>query len=154
MLSDEELGLLEDELVSFLIVNGLTKDEWVKLNEVNPEKALDVIGIFSDTILQKVYERVRFIEHRSRKNCLVFRLGNDQIDLISLSLLDDNLDLSSPDSIHDVLVNHPSKLRIFSASKQYSGNREKEIHQMLEDGCVNSSESFWLSLENLINQQP
>ena len=69
MLSQEELELLEEDLKAFLIVNGIHADEWEQMNTAAPEKAIELVELFSDTVLQKVYENLRFIEHRTTRSC-------------------------------------------------------------------------------------
>jgi hypothetical protein len=65
ILSDEELAHLEDDFKQFLIVSEVHDDEWREMNKKDSEKALSLVRLFSDTVLQKVYEKVKFIEHRS-----------------------------------------------------------------------------------------
>ena len=106
--------------------------------------------LFSDNVLQIVYEKVRFIEHRSEKSCLVFNCKLEEVELISLNVKEGNSDLSTPESIQDALVNRCNEIALFKTSKKYSKNREMEIHEMLTQGCVNSSEEFWVALNKLI----
>ncbi len=150
ILSDEELKLFEDDLKHFLIANGIDGDSWEKINKEDPEKAVDLIGIFSDTILQKVYERIRFLEFRSKEKCFVFRMGEEGIELIALEG-SEKVDLSTPESIHSALIETPSEIKFFKTAKKYSLPREVEIHKMLNDGCVPSHETFWIQLNNVLN---
>jgi hypothetical protein len=154
ILSDEELAHLEDDLKQFLIVNEVHDDEWREMNKKDSEKALSLVRLFSDTVLQKVYEKVKFIEHRSSNACMVFRLGEDKMDLISIASSGEETDLSTPESIHEALVRMPEKLQFFRSSKPYEKDREMEIHEMIEGGCVNSSEAFWILLEKAISNEP
>lgn len=151
MLSEEELELLEDDLKQFLIVHGIHGEEWEKMNEEHPHEAVEMVGLFSDTVLQKVYEKLRFIEHRSSDSCMVFHLKEDGIAMLSINVKDEQVDLSTPESIHDALVNAPDHLTFFKSEKAYSKEREVEIHEMLEQGCVNSSEAFWMMLNKALN---
>lgn len=150
MLTDEELQLLEEDLKHFLIVHGVHGDEWKELNQEHPKEARNLVGLFSDTVLQKVYEKLRFIEHRTQASCMVFRLKEDRIEMISINAKGDALDLSNPEGIHDALVNHSADLTFFKNEKGYSKEREMEIHEMLEQGCVNSSEAFWMQLQKAL----
>jgi hypothetical protein len=150
MLSQEELELFEKDLKAFLIINGIHAEEWEEMNASNPEKAVEMVALFSDTVLQKVYEKIRFIEHRSQKSCMVFHLKEDGIDLISLNAQSDTVDLSTPETIHDALVKKSSDVAVFKTEKKYAKERETEIHEMLEQGCVNSSEAFWYQLEKIV----
>ena len=36
--------------------------------------------------------------------------------------------------------------------KKFNKTREEDIHEMLEQGCVLSSELFWNALENAISE--
>lgn len=154
ILSDEELAHLEDDFKQFLIVNEVHDDEWREMNKKDSEKALSLVRLFSDTVLQKVYEKVKFIEHRSPNACMVFKLGEDKMDLISIASSEKETDLSTPESIHEALVKMPEKLQFFRSTKPYIKDREMEIHEMIEGGCVNSSEAFWILLEKAISNEP
>lgn len=155
MLSREELSLLEDDLKQFLVVNHVYKEEWEIINAENPALAEELVSLFSDSVLQIVYEKIRFLEHRTKESCFVFRCGKDELELIAIQPKPghaDDVDLSTPESIHDALTKQADALSMFSHTKPYRMEREMEIHQMLEQGCVNSTESFWdalkLSLES------
>lgn len=150
MLTTEEMEIFNEDFKHFAIANGVSNEEWVEMNQSDPEKATKLVGLFSDTVLQKVYEKLKFIEHRSSSSCLVFKLNESDIDLISLNRKSEKIDLSSAESIHDALVKNPSELSIFRSKKNYSKVREEEIHEMLSQGCVNSSEAFWIMLEKVI----
>lgn len=148
LLTQEELTLLEDDLKQFLIVNHVYKEEWAEMNQSNPELAADMVALFSDNVLQIVYEKVRFLEHRSPDSCFVFQCHKDKLELIAIQKKDPaaTIDLSTPESIHEALTKTPEQLSFFRNEKPYSREREMEIHQMLEQGCVNSTESFWSAL--------
>lgn len=151
MLTREEMEIFDEDFKHFLIVNGVHNEEWVRLNEDQGERATQLVELFSDTVLQKVYEKVKFIEHRSKESCMVFQLKKDKIELIALNTKKEGADLSTPESIHRALSETPDLLTAFKTSKAYTKERELEIHQMLEQGCVNSSEAFWRSLEKVLS---
>lgn len=151
MLTQEELEHFEDELKQFLIVNGVDAQEWELMNISNKEKAMELVALFSDTVLQKVYQKIKYLEHRSKSSCMVFKFGQKHTELISINAkADTKIDLSTPESVHEALVKHPAQLTIFKSQKEYSGCREDEIHQMLESGCVNSTAEFWNMLEKVL----
>jgi hypothetical protein len=151
MLTTEEMEIFNEDFKHFAVANGVSNEEWLEMNESNKETATKLVCLFSDTVLQKVYEKLKFIEHRSKSSCLVFKLNESEIDLISLNAKTDKVDLSTAESIHEALVNNASELSIFQSKKKYSKVREEEIHEMLSQGCVNSSEAFWMLLEKVIN---
>lgn len=148
VLTGEELSLLENDLKQFLIVNHVYKEEWAEMNATKPELAQEMIELFSDSVLQIVYEKVRFLEHRSADSCFVFQCHPDKLELIAIQKKEgaSDVDLSTPESIHEALTQKPEMLSFFRHEKPYAQERETEIHQMLEQGCVNSTESFWNAL--------
>ena len=150
LLTKEELEPLSQDFKAFLIVNGVHNEEWVKLNEEEPEKAAELVGLFSDAVLQIVYEKMRFAEFRSAESCMVFHFGADALELISLNRKPGSTcDLSTPESIHEALTKHPGELTWFKTQKPYTDSREKELHELLEQGCFVSSEEFWNALLQL-----
>ena len=120
-------------------------------NENNDKRAVQLVELFSDTVLDKVYQKIRFIEFRSKNSCLVFHCQDEKMSLISIvPKSEGKVDLSTPESIHEALVNHAQELSIFESEKAYSTLRELEIHNMTQQGCVASSKEFWDALKKLI----
>lgn len=144
------MEIFDEDFKYFLITNGVTSEEWVEMNESDHDRAIALVELFSDTVLQKVYEKVKFIEHRGTSACMVFKLNAENIEMISLNSVSDSVDLSTPESIHDALLTQSEALSTFKSTKPYGKNREEEIHDMLMQGCFNSSEAFWILLEKVI----
>ena len=150
MLSTEEMEIFDEDFKHFAITNGVSNEEWLEMNQSNKELATKLVEIFSDTVLQKVYEKLKYIEHRSADSCLVFQFNEANIELISIVANDKSVDLSTPESIHEAFLNQAERLSMFRTTKPYVKAREEELHDMLQQGCVNSSEEFWLSLEKVM----
>lgn len=151
MLSKEEMKVFDDDFKHFLIVNGVSNEEWVEMNKSNVDKATSLVELFADTVFQKVYEKMRFVEHRSDASCMVFKLNQEYIELISINRKSEDVSLATPESIHEALVKSPELLTVFKTEKTYSKERELEVHEMVSQGCVNSSEAFWMMLEKVIS---
>ena len=84
MLTSEELSLLEEDLKQFLVVNHVYKEEWEEINATNPELAAKLVELFSDSVLQTVYEKIEFLEHRSADSCFVFHCLPDKLELTAI----------------------------------------------------------------------
>lgn len=151
ILSDEELQHLEGDLKAFLIINGIHGEEWEKLNREEPQKAMELVELFSDQVLQTVYEKVKFLEHRTPESCIVFHFGEKEQELIAIQKNPDSMvDLSSVEGIHAALTKTPGDLSFFTSKKNYNDPREQEIHQLLEQGAVLSDSGFWDSLKKIL----
>ncbi|MGJ8660767.1 MAG: DUF6495 family protein [Bacteroidota bacterium] len=151
MLTKEEREIFDEDFKHFMISNGVTNEEWLEMNNSNPKKAIELVELFSDVVLEKVYQKIEYIEFRSEGSCLVFNCTPDKLKLISiLPKSGKKVDLSTPESIHAALTNQLTDLDIFKSEKPYTTLRELEIHTMIEQGCLNSSKEFWNALETLI----
>lgn len=152
ILTDEELSHLAEDFKQFLIVTGVHAEEWEEMNKTDVSKAIQLVEVFSDTVLQKVYEKITYLEFRSEDSCVVFNFGSTSVKLISMQRKTNSiLDLSTPESIHEALKNSFQDLTFFRSEKQYSMSREEEIHKMIEQGCYISSAEFWNLLCEVLN---
>ena len=154
ILTNEELAILEKDFVAFLIVNGIEGDMWAKINQEEPDKAIELVELFSDTVLQKVYEKIFYLEKRSEESCMVFYVGEKDMQLIVLSRKSEStIDLTTPELIHSALTNNLSELEVFSSKKPLNKTHELEVHDLVASGCVLSDKSFWTSLKTAFNLQ-
>jgi hypothetical protein len=154
ILTAEERPLFDEDFKYFLISNGVKNEEWEEMNEKEAEKAQNLVELFSDAVLDIVYKKIKYIEFRSAGSCLVFHCKDEEIEVISiLPKKGASVDLSTPESIHKSLQNSATDLQIFQSKKTYSSERELEIHQMLEQGCVNSHKDFWDALLQAIDKK-
>lgn len=149
ILNDGELKHLEEELKQFLIINGVHGEEWERINKEDPDTAIELVELFSDTVLQQVYEKLKYLELRSENNLLVFYFGLNMAELISISVKEPGKsDLSTPESIHRALSDQAENLLWSSNIREKIEQRENEIHQLLQNGAVPSTEHFWTALKS------
>jgi hypothetical protein len=150
MLSQEELLHLEAEFKQFLIVNHIHSEEWKKINEIEPDKAIVLVELFSDTVLLKVYEKIEYLEFRSKLLFSVYRMYNDKIQAIHIKSEDHALSLEKDEQISVAINSNSSKLSIYRAEKKVNPFKEDEVHRLVEQGCVKSTELVWEQFSNLI----
>jgi hypothetical protein len=150
MLSNEELQHLEAEFKQFLIVNQIHSDEWKKINENEPDKALVLVELFSDTVLLKVYEKIEYLEFRSKLLFSVYRIHHDKIQAIHVKSEIDTVTLEKDDDISLAINSNSSKLSIYRAEKKVNPFKEDEVHRLVEQGCVKSTQSVWEQFSKLI----
>ena len=151
ILTKEEMQIFDEDFKHFMITNGVKNEEWLEMNISNIPKAIALVELFSDTVLQKVYEKLQFIEFRSDDTCMIFHCKKENMELISLNKKSGKSDLSTPESIHEALSKSPEELSIFKTEKAYNSSREEEIHELFEKGCFISSQEFWDALNVLVN---
>ncbi len=140
ILTIDELTDIENEFVRFLVSNGVTATDWVKIKEENSSKANGLIEIFSDIVFDKVLGKVKYIEHRSRHDIKTFRCLDDKIELLGLRVNNaadiDFTEIQSLEKMMTHLKNAPKgSVQMYSAEKAYKNeNPKKELFDMLENG--------------------
>lgn len=150
ILSNEELQHLEEEFKHFLIINHIHADDWAKMNETEPEKAVALVELFSDTVLLKVYEKIEYMEFRSKFLFSIYRILPEKIEAIHIKSEDETISLENDNEISQALNSSASKLVIYRAEKKVNPFKEDEVHRLAEQGCVKSNELVWEQLHRLI----
>ncbi|MEO9258353.1 MAG: DUF6495 family protein [Crocinitomicaceae bacterium] len=150
MLSREEMTLFDEDFKHYLIVNGIPNEAWLEMNEKNVSEAQKIVEVFSDVVLQKAYEKIQFLEFRSKQQLMLFSCEKEEIHLIGLSSKDEAVDFSTPEAIQESILNYNSQIQSFRQTKKYSKKREIELFEMTEQGCVVSTKIFWDKITKLI----
>lgn len=152
-LSTEELAEVEKEFVNFLVSNTITGEDWVKIKSESPEKAESLIEIFSDIVFEKILKKVEFLEFKSKKDIKTFNCQADKIKLMGIQIAgESNLNFSqqmSPQEMLSMLESSDAKLQLYQAEKPYKKERELEIFEMMESGCLISKGELFRVLEGL-----
>lgn len=152
-LSDVELQELEKEFVNFLVANTITADDWLKLKEIDSEKAEVLIELFSDVVLDKVLRKVQFVEHRGERDLIVFHCGKEEIELFGLTVSEElEVDLTNEASVISMLLNSEmldGKVKSFRQTKSYTKERELEVFEMIQSGCLITDDSIFNTLKGL-----
>ena len=132
-LTDEELREFEEEFKHFLIANGLHSEEWERLNNEDSNKAIEVVALFSNLILDKVYDNVKFIVHVGQKDLKAFKFYEDRAVLIGVDYKG-KYDFPK-DDILKFVADNASDMLIYSTSKSFSKeNRNQEVHFLVKLG--------------------
>jgi len=150
LLNAEELQELEKEFIDFLVLNGITADDWVKVKK-DQAKADRMVELFSDVVFEKILRQINYLKHVSKSSIKTFHCQEDSIHLIGIDSDDPELDLSS---IEILKTDSTSKhLKIYQASKSYHPTREEELYRMLESGCLKSDGSVYKMLEGQLSDE-
>ena len=147
LLTADELNELEKEFIEFLVMNGITADQWVKLKEDEKEVAEDMIVLFSDVVLEGVLRKVQFLEVVSKSDIKTFQCLDKKIVLVGMSSnSDDNLDFTNPEMVKIYMTSPPKNVKLYTTEKLYTNVREMEIYGMTQAGCAISDGTLFKSL--------
>lgn len=146
-LTVEELEELKEEFVQYLIANGIDANLWERFKKEDPEKADLFVQKFSQLVLEKSLEKVEYLEHRTPTDLKLFFCDKERIDLIALKSSTVDLTNLSSFSAEDF-----KEVELFTASKPYQKNREIELFEMTEKGCVITDHTLYLLLKQMANK--
>ena len=152
ILNQTELKEFEEELKQFLIINGIDHELWLKINENDPNKAIELIELFSDLIFEQVFEKIQFLEYRATNMLYLFHCKSDSIDLIGLKSDSEFVNFSTTEEIHMSITQHSNLISYFQQTKSYTDNRELELFKMVESGCFVSTQEFYNAMEEAIRK--
>lgn len=147
-LSSEELQELQPEFVNFLATNQVTADDWVNLKASNMDRVDDLIDVFSDMVFENVLKKIKYVEHVTRQDWMVFHCKEEGLHMIGIQLSDESgLDLTDPDFFEQWNAAPDSVgITMYSKESTYTEEREKIIFQLLESGCSIAEEKLFNTL--------
>ncbi|MEQ8415493.1 MAG: DUF6495 family protein [Imperialibacter sp.] len=151
-LTREELTALEKEFIDYLIVNGITADDWEKLKKETPAKANKIVDLFSDVVFEDVLRKTEFLELRTRTHIMTYQCLQDKIVLCGMHGGEAG-DFTDPAFLQKALDSPPSDIELFTSEKRYNTAREEELFLMLSNGHLVSDGKLFKTLALVIADQ-
>ncbi|MEZ4986355.1 MAG: DUF6495 family protein [Saprospiraceae bacterium] len=149
-LTMEELQEMEKEFVQFLVSNTITGEDWVKIKTETPEKADELIDLFSDIVFDKITQDIQYLEFKTPDDIKAFHCLEDKIILNGLRIdgtPPHGLDASLPfPEIMKELEKAGINIQIYTAEKAYRPDRAAELFRMLEGGARISRDGYFFHL--------
>lgn len=150
-LRPEELQALEKEFVNFLASAQITGPDWEKMKEQELEKANELIEVFSDLVYDKVLRKIKFLEFRDAKTLNIFNCTEEKIKLLGLRVNESStLDLTAPDVLSKWNQNNSGSVTVVRTEKNYSKERELEMFELLETGCLITDDKLYNLLRGMV----
>lgn len=134
-LTKEQFEELHKEFINFLAAQSITASEWTELKTNKPEVAEQELDVFSDLIWEGVLSKVKYLEHISPKQLMLFRISDAFMDLIAIKIESDNIDITTDygykwlqQNLHDDVVN------LYTSTKAIKEDRNKDIFALIQQG--------------------
>jgi len=149
-LTKEQLEELHQEFINFLATQSITGAEWQELKEKQPEVAEQELDVFSDLIWEGVLQKAQYLANTSAKQLYFFKAEETGIRLILVKIEADE-DLTSPEGLQWLQENlDTSEVELFTAEKEYVGERNQELFALIEQGAVITDAQWFDALEGFI----
>ena len=115
-LPKSELENLHKEFIDFLVVNGITADDWESLKVEYPTKAEGIVDQFCDVVWEGSLRKVNYLKKHDGSCIYLFKCDSNSIHLIQVR-------------------DQCGKWVINTQSKPYNKQRELELFDMIQTGC-------------------
>lgn len=145
-LSLTELQELEKEFVDYLVVNGITAEDWVKMKKHQAEKSNHIIELFSDVVFEGVMRKVQFLDMVTAKSIKSFQCLGDKMVLVGLDADEDSVVDFTSQSLSTIQEQTADQLSVYTSEKKYTDDREKELFEMTKRGAVISDGTYFKAL--------
>jgi len=137
-LNIEELKELEKEFIQFLASNTVTGPDWEKIKTEKPERAEELIEMFSDIVMEKALTNIKYLEHISPKSIKSFWFQKDKVTLVGIDAdPNEQVDFTQPEGLKRLTeaTANSRPLKVYLTDKDFQKSREEEVYTMLQNGC-------------------
>ncbi|MFT5512563.1 MAG: hypothetical protein ACI8SE_000961 [Bacteroidia bacterium] len=133
-LSEKDLTELEQEFIEFLVLNGITAVDWLKLKKDKPQNASQMIDSFSDVVYAGMMRKVQYVDRITPAEIMCFYCQPDQIVLVALETKNASVDFTTLTDFSDI-TNISQDIHIYTTIKQYAKPREQEVFDLIGLGA-------------------
>lgn len=136
-LTRQQLEELHQEFINFLATQSITGDEWAKLKAEKPSVVEEEIDLFSDLIWEGVLTKVNYLENVSAQQMHLFELTDKEMKLISVKVLNPEIDLTTELGFGWFKKNWQSDfVEYLTASKAYTKDKNLDKFGLTKQGAV------------------
>ena len=152
-LTKEQFEELHQEFINFLATQSITSQEWEQLKKEKPEVAEQELDVFSDLIWEGVLNKVKFIEHISPQQLMLFRISETHMDLIAIRISDTNIDITNEYGYKWLQQNlQDDVVSLFTSTKAIKDDRNKDIFILIQQGGVITKGDLYKYFADLLEE--
>jgi hypothetical protein len=146
-LSSVELQELRKEFIEYLVLNGITAEEWDQMKQNDLPKAEKIIELFSDVVFESILRKISFLEYRDKTTLRLFQCLSEKLVVVAMEApKESNVDFTDNSYLNKAAHHPPEALKIYTSEKKYSRKRETELFEMLQTGCVITDDKLFKTL--------
>ncbi|MGB5982331.1 MAG: DUF6495 family protein [Nonlabens sp.] len=150
-LTKEQLEEMHQEFINFLASQSITAEEWKDIKENKPDIAEEEIDVFSDLVWEGVLSNAEFFEHISPRTMNLFKLGKEEMELISIMVGDELIDITTTQGYQWLQKNlMDEQVKIFTAKKEYGADPNADKFKLIETGAVITKGDLFNYFDDLI----
>ena len=134
-LTKEQFEELHQEFINFLASQSITADEWTELKANKPEVVKQELDVFSDLIWEGVLNKVKYLEHISPRQLMLFHISETHMDLIAIKVENEEIDLTNDYGYKWLQQNiNNDDVVLYTSTKAIKEDRNKDIFVLIQQG--------------------
>ncbi len=150
-LTKEQLEELHPEFINFLATQSITAQEWKTIKKEKPKVAEEELDVFSDLVWEGVLNKVSYLENISRDQMHLFHLTAKEMKLISVKVLNPEVDLTTNVGFSWFKKNWQSDyVEYLTASKAYTDDKNVDKFLLIQQGAVITKGELYQWFEKVI----
>lgn len=136
-LTKQQFEELHNEFINFLATQSITAAEWKTLKNTKPQVVEEELDVFSDLVWEGVLAKVNYLENISRQHMHLFHLADKEMKLISVKVLNPDIDLNTSVGFNWFKKNWQSDfVEYLQASKSYTEDKNLDKFKLIQEGAV------------------
>lgn len=150
-LTKEQFEELHQEFINFLASQSITAEEWDAIKKNKPEVAEEELDVFSDLIWEGVLNKVKYLEHISPQQLMLFHISETHIHLIAIRIDNERIDITSEYGYKWLQQNlQNDDVSLYTSSKAISDDRNKDIFILIQQGSNITKGSLYRYFEGIL----
>ena len=150
-LTKQQFEELHNEFINFLSTQSITADEWVTLKNTKPQLVEEELDVFSDLVWEGVLAKVNYLENISRQHMHLFHLADKEMKLISVKILNPDIDLNTSIGFNWFKKNWQSDfVEYLQASKSYTEDKNLDKFKLIQEGAVITKGELYKWFDDII----
>ena len=150
-LTKQQFGELHNEFINFLATQSITASEWETIKKNKPQVVEEELDVFSDLVWEGVLGKVTYLENISRQQMHLFHLAEKEMKLISVKILNPDIDLNTSLGFNWFKKNWQSDfVEYLHASKAYTEDKNIDKFKLIQEGAVITKGELYQWFDNII----
>jgi hypothetical protein len=135
-LTKEQFEELHQEFINFLATQSITAEEWADIKANKPELVDQELDLFSDLIWEGVLNNVKYLEHISPRQLMLFSISETHMDLIAIKIDNEDIDITSEYGYNWLQQNlQDDAVSLYTSNKAIGDDRNKDIFILIQQGA-------------------
>ena len=150
-LTKQQFEELHNEFINFLATQSITANEWETLKNTRPQVVEEELDVFSDLVWEGVLGKVNYLENISRQQMHLFHLADKEMKLISVKILNPDIDLNTSIGFNWFKKNWQSDfVEYLQASKSYTEDKNLDKFKLIQEGAVITKGELYRWFDDII----